>query len=86
MRVDVKLFAVARQRIGASRVALDLPEAATVADLKRGLAESCPELAPLLPTLMIAVDSEYADDHRVIPPGAEVAAIPPVSGGRRGEP
>jgi hypothetical protein len=32
--------------------------------------------------LRIAIKSEYAlDDHQPIPPGAELAAIPPVSGG-----
>ncbi len=30
---------------------------------------------------MIAVDQEYAPDDRPIPPGADLAAIPPVSGG-----
>ncbi len=81
MRVSIRLFALARQRAGRSEVALELPEPARVADLRRALAESCPALAPLLANLMIAVDSEYADDDREIRPGAELAAIPPVSGG-----
>lgn len=84
MRVTVRLFALARQRVGRPEVTLDLPEPATVAALKKALAASFPELAPLLPTLMIAVASEYADDDARIPPGAEVAAIPPVSGGTEG--
>jgi molybdopterin converting factor subunit 1 len=81
VRVTVRLFALARQRAGRAEVVLDLPEGATVADLKRALAASCPELAPLVPNVMIAVDSEYADDDVAIAPAAEVAVIPPVSGG-----
>lgn len=81
MRVELKLFAVARQRVGAATIALDLPDGATVADLKRSAAASHPALSPLLPTLLFAVDNEYAPDDLPIPPGAEVAAIPPVSGG-----
>ncbi len=81
MRVELKLFAVARQRVGAGSIALELPEGATVADLKHSLVESQPALAPLLANLLIAVDNEYAPDDRPIPAGAEVAAIPPVSGG-----
>ena len=81
MIVLVKLFALAKQCAGVPEIALDLPDRATVAVLKRTLAETCPALAPLLLNLMIAVDSEYAPDDRVISPGAEVAAIPPVSGG-----
>lgn len=81
MQVPLKLFALARQIAGVSEVVLDLPQNATVGDLKRVLAETSPAIVPLLRNLMIAVNSEYAADDLVIPPGAEVAAIPPVSGG-----
>lgn len=81
MQVTVRLFALARQRVGRPEIVLDLAEPATVGALKRAIATSYPELAPLVPGLMIAVATEYADDDTVIPPGAEVAAIPPVSGG-----
>jgi molybdopterin converting factor subunit 1 len=79
--VTVRLFAVARQRAGRNLVELELPGAATVGDLKRALAEKEPELAPLLPCVRVAVGSEYAAEDLVIPAGAEVAVIPPVSGG-----
>jgi len=81
MQVRVRLFAIARERAGAPEIALDLPEGATVAALKAAIRSQTPALAPLLPSLMFAVDAEYAVDETVIPPGAEVAAIPPVSGG-----
>jgi molybdopterin converting factor subunit 1 len=81
VRVTVRLFALARQKAGSAELALELPEGSTVAALKQALAADCPALAPMVPNLMIAVDSEYAEDDRVIPPGSEVAAIPPVSGG-----
>jgi molybdenum cofactor cytidylyltransferase len=81
MKVHVRLFALARQRAGRPEVVVELPEPATVADLKRALAETLPELAPLASSLMIAVDSEYAGDDLHISPGSEVAVIPPVSGG-----
>lgn len=81
MRVDLHLFAMARQRAGRSPLTLDLPEPARVADLKAALARAVPDLAALLPSIRIAVDSEYADDDRAIHPGSELAAIPPVSGG-----
>jgi molybdopterin converting factor subunit 1 len=81
VQVSVRLFALARERAGRSELSLQLPEPATVAHLKQALATACPELAPLVPNLMIAVDAEYAGDDQPIRPGAEVAAIPPVSGG-----
>ena len=81
MRILVRMFALARQRAGRSEVEVELPEPATVGDLRRVLAEVVPDLAPLLPNVMIAVQAEYADDACAIPPGADVAVIPPVSGG-----
>jgi molybdopterin converting factor subunit 1 len=81
--VTVRLFALARQRAGRAEVALRVAEPATVAALKAALAAAYPELAPLVPQLMIAIDADYAhDESRLIPRGAEIAAIPPVSGGR----
>ena len=84
MQATVLLFAVARERAARPSITVELPDLATVATLKARLAEFCPALAPLLPTMRIAINSEYADDDRLIPPGSELAAIPPVSGGSTG--
>lgn len=81
MRIEVRLFAVTRQLAGCPSVALDVPDPATVGDLRRALASACPELAGLVPHVLIAVASEFARDEAAIPPGVEVAVIPPVSGG-----
>jgi CTP:molybdopterin cytidylyltransferase MocA/molybdopterin converting factor small subunit len=82
LRVTIRLFALARQRAGCAEAALDVAEPATVAALKRALSDQYPALRPLVPQLMIAIDGEYvSDENRPVPPGAEVAAIPPVSGG-----
>lgn len=81
MRLTLQLFALARERAGRSFLELDVPEAATVAAVKAAAVEACPPLAPLMAHVRIAVNSEYADDSQTIPPGSEVAAIPPVSGG-----
>jgi molybdopterin converting factor small subunit len=80
----ILLFALAREKAGTSTLTVELPPSPNVQDLKAALARACPALAPLLPTLRIAINSEYAlDDHQTIPLGAELAAIPPVSGGSR---
>jgi molybdopterin converting factor subunit 1 len=81
VRVEVRLFAVTRQLAGRATVVLEVPEGASVRDLRRLLASDCPELAALMPHVMIAVGTEFARDDAPIPPGAEVAVIPPVSGG-----
>ena len=66
---------------GVASISLTLPDGATVADLRRALLLHHPGLAPLLARSRIAVDREFADDSAVVPDGAEVAVIPPVSGG-----
>ncbi len=62
-------------------IELKLPEGATVAALRRELISRVPELAPLAPHVMFAVNQQYSNDDTVIPKEAEVACIPPVSGG-----
>jgi len=79
--MHVRLFARARDLAGADVVAVDLPAGATVRDLRRRLAEVHPYLAGLLERCAVAVDNEFADDKLPLPPGAEVAVLPPVSGG-----
>ena len=81
MRVKVRLFAVARQVAGRSEVVVELDEPATVGDLKRALGAAVPELVSIMPRLMIAVGTEYADDARPLAADDDVAVIPPVSGG-----
>jgi molybdopterin converting factor subunit 1 len=81
MTVRVRLFARARDLAGADVVSVELPAGATVAGLRAALGEACPKLGPLLPRSAVAVNEEFADDATPITPGAEVALLPPVSGG-----
>ncbi len=82
MIVRVKLFAVARQRAGQDHVEVELPSAAaTVADLRAAIVDRCPALADLLPHMKVAVNNDYAADGARLPASAELALIPPVSGG-----
>jgi molybdopterin converting factor subunit 1 len=81
MLVSVRLFARARDLAGADAVRVELPDGATVADLRRRLAADYPALAGLLERSALAVDNDFADDSHVLPTNAEVALLPPVSGG-----
>ena len=81
MRVRVKLFAVAREAAGREWLDLDLPESATIGALRNELGVQIPQLSGLVAQMMFAIDTHYADDATEIPPDADVACIPPVSGG-----
>ncbi len=81
MRIEVRMFAAARDRAGAATVAVELPEGATVADLRRRLAVECAPLKALLTHSLFAVNDEFAEDGLALPLNATVALLPPVSGG-----
>ena len=72
----MKLFAVLRERAGASEVTLELPEGARVRDAIESLAD----VAAGVPVVM-AVNREYADADVVLAADDELALVPPVSGG-----
>ena len=81
MNVRVRMFAALRQAVGSDRVDVALPDGATIGHLRRRLAEQFPQLSKSTALVMFAIDTQYADDGAQIPPGADVACIPPVSGG-----
>jgi molybdenum cofactor cytidylyltransferase len=84
LQVQVRFFALAKERAGVAEMDLDLPPTCTVSDVRAEIARLLPGLAPFLSHVMIAVNEEYADDDTRITPGARVAVIPPVSGGAEG--
>jgi molybdopterin converting factor small subunit len=81
MKTVVKLFARARDLAGTSELQLDLPESATVADLRTQLGEQVPALRPILASLLIAVGNDYAASTLRVAGRADLAVFPPVSGG-----
>jgi molybdopterin converting factor subunit 1 len=81
MKLEVRLFAQARDAAGAERVTIEVPEGAHVEDLRAALCLRVPPLAPLARNLLVAVGNAYADDRTLLEPSSEVACFPPVSGG-----
>jgi molybdopterin converting factor subunit 1 len=80
-RIKLLFFATLRDRAGTKSMELDIPEDMTVQRLKQKLAEEYPNLRDSMKSVLITIDREYAFDEAVIPPGAEMAMFPPVSGG-----
>jgi MoaE-MoaD fusion protein len=74
--VTIRLFAMLRERAGASEIELELPDGARVRDALDRLED----LAGGLP-LVMAVNRDYADAEAELRAGDELALIPPVSGG-----
>ena len=81
MRIEVKLFAVAKQIAGAESMVVELDDRATVGQLRQALVAQIPELSATMAHVAIAVDAQYSSDEVVLSAESEVACIPPVSGG-----
>jgi molybdopterin converting factor subunit 1 len=82
MEVEVRLFAMLRERAGSDAVTVELPEGATVREAMNALAREhgLEELIAAMPVVM-AVNREYAVEDDALSAGDELALIPPVSGG-----
>ncbi len=82
MEVELRLFAVLRERAGRERLALELPEPATVADAlaAAGREPGLTEILAAMP-VRVALNREYVGEDAAVQAGDELALIPPVSGG-----
>jgi molybdopterin synthase catalytic subunit len=79
--VNVLFLGPARDFAGVESCDVSLAQPATIADVKKSLADRFCALAPALSTIRFAINDEYASDSSELCDGDEVAAIPPVSGG-----
>ena len=76
MQVRVRLFAVLRERAGASELTLELPDGASVATALQHVEWLTGEVP-----VVMAVNREYAEPAQILRDDDELALIPPVSGG-----
>lgn len=81
MELNVRLFALYRERAGKNIVTVDVADGATVSDLTDEVRRQIPNLAPPEVKIVVAVNTDYADSEVVLQPGDDVCLIPPVSGG-----
>lgn len=81
MRINVKLFAILRDRAGTSEVTLELPHGSGTSAALELIATKLPALRELLPRAACAINREYATRDASLNDGDELALIPPVSGG-----
>ena len=80
-RVKLLFFATLRDRAGTRSMELDVPADLTVQGLKDKISNEYPNLKESMSSVLITINREYAFDEAVIPPNAELAMFPPVSGG-----
>jgi molybdopterin converting factor small subunit len=81
MRVGVRFFSYLADLIGAQQVELDLPAAATIADLSRRLQEMYPARAAMLAQAVFIVDRKHATPEMGLADGAHVLVLLSLGGG-----
>ena len=81
MKVEVRLFARARDAAGAERVTVELPASARVGRFACRTGRTIYPNLPPGPSLLVAVGNDYAGDEAVLGEDSEIACFPPVSGG-----
>src|SRR4051794_24912887 len=88
MVLQVRLFAVLRERADTESLQIEVPEGATVAEAMRAIGAESPALAEALEAMpvVMAVNRSYAGETETLSAGDELALIPPVSGGEESAP
>jgi len=79
MKIELLLFASAKDLFGQPKISIDLPDQATVAEV--ALVERKPDAAAIIGRCAFSVDQQYATDSTKLQTEQEIAMIPPVSGG-----
>jgi molybdopterin converting factor subunit 1 len=81
MTLRLLFFATLRERAGTSEMTLEVDGPITVAALWQRLRGEVSGLADYSGPVRFAVDQSYVDNQETLQDNAEVAFIPPVSGG-----
>lgn len=84
MQIRVLFFAQFKDHAGTAKAGLQLPDGATVRQVKAELSRQYPAIAALLGNAVVAVNQQFAFDDDPVPDGAELAVFPPVTGGSGG--
>ena len=79
--IKLLFFATIRDHAGVKSLEMDIPADMTIYQLKEKLVSEYPNLKESLHSVLMTINREYAFDEAIVPPNAEIALFPPVSGG-----
>ncbi len=81
MKIKVTLYYHLKEKAGTGNLELELPDQATIKDLKTLLETKFPTLRTHLDNIMILMDKKIVLDEDKLKENAEVAFLTPVGGG-----
>lgn len=79
--IKLLFFATIRDKAGMRSLEHEIPANMTISQLKDKLGADFPNLKESMKSVLVTINREYAFDEAVVPPNAEIAFFPPVSGG-----
>ncbi len=80
MKINLVLFGIAKDIIGASKSQLEVKEGMMIKEFKQILVDEYPKMKDLT-SISFAVGTDYVTDDYLLKNNEEVVIIPPVSGG-----
>jgi molybdopterin converting factor subunit 1 len=81
MSIAIRLFAMLREAAGTDTITVEVAPGISAGDLLAVIADRHPVLADFLPSCRVAVGCSFVKEGQPIDTSAEIALIPPVSGG-----
>jgi MoaD family protein len=81
MKVRVQFYAQLRDVVGIRKLAVDLPEGATVRDLLERIYSQQPSLRAYDKSILIGAGVDFVDRDYKLKSGEEISIMPPVQGG-----
>ncbi len=81
MKLTIHLFATLKEAAPGGQLEIEVPDTSDVAALWDAAIARAPSLEKWRRHARIAVNQSYARDDEIVPANAEIAIIPPVSGG-----
>ena len=79
----ILFFATLREKTGVHEATLEFQPGASIATIKKIVLEKYPNLEPIMGSIIVAMNHEFAFDEDIVQEGAEIAMFPPVSGGEQ---
>jgi len=80
MKYKINLFGITKDIVGSNIVEIEMSQSSNVQSVLIELKTNYPKLKDIK-SLLVAVNSEYAESNLVLSENDEIALIPPVSGG-----
>ena len=80
MKYKINLFGITKDIVGSNIVEIEMSQSSNVESVLVKLKTNYPKLKDIK-SMLVAVNSEYAEPNLILSENDEIALIPPVSGG-----